>query len=89
MRALFAIPSVTAVPPIWEPRVPEVTDMPVPTASEEVATEVSAAVPLPYKSWDEVKVVWPVPPEPTRSGVMSVRAPAESKVEVAVPPNHA
>ena len=30
-----------------------------------------------------------MPPEPTRSGVMSVRAPAESKVLVAVPPKYA
>ena len=40
------------VRPFWEVRVV-------------VATEVRALVPLPYRSWEEVKVPTPVPPLPT------------------------
>ena len=47
VRALSAMPRVTFVPPICEPRVPEVTDMPVPTERDDVATEENAVVPFP------------------------------------------
>ena len=35
--------------------------------TEVVATELRAAVPLPYRSWPAVKEVWPVPPRETAS----------------------
>src|SRR3989344_1736143 len=63
--------------------------MPLLKVTVEVATDCTAPVPAPYNNCDEEKVVAPVPPEPTRSGVMSVRAPAESNVEVAVAPKYA
>ena len=44
--AMLAREMVELVPPIWYPRVP-LEERPVPTASEEVATEESALVPLP------------------------------------------
>src|SRR3989344_7420282 len=63
--------------------------MPLLKVTVEVATDCTAPVPAPYNNCDEEKVVAPVPPLPTRSGVMSVRAPAESNVEVAVAPKYA
>ncbi len=44
---LVAMPMVALVPPIWYPREPEETVKPPETASEEVATELRALVPLP------------------------------------------
>jgi hypothetical protein len=46
--AFDAIPSVTAAPPIWEPREPPVTLMPEPTEIEEVATLAKVLGPLKY-----------------------------------------
>ena len=77
--------SDVAEPPICELRVPDERSD-APTASDEVATLESAAVPLPYKSCPDENVVCPVPPLPTVSAVASVSAPVESKVLVAVPP---
>src|SRR5580698_3400621 len=48
VSALFAMPSVTFVPPIWEPRLPLVTAIPVPTAMEEVATFAKVFAPEKY-----------------------------------------
>ena len=39
VRAFAAMPRVTAVPPTCAPSVPLVTEMPVPTEMEEVATD--------------------------------------------------
>lgn len=43
------MPSVTAEPPIWLPREPPVTEMPVPTEMLEVATLVTPAPPDEYR----------------------------------------
>ena len=48
---------------------------------------VIALVPLPWRR--PVRVVAPVPPLPTRSGVISVSAPAELNDDVAVAPKYA
>src|SRR3989338_8223549 len=48
-----------------------------------------ALVPAPYGMAPVWILPQPVPPLPTRSGVMRVRAPVESKVEVAVAPKYA
>lgn len=88
LAAIAAKLIVEAVPPTCAPRVPELA-RPVPTAREDVATDCTAPVPAPYSNCDDENVFWPVPPEATRSGVMSVSAPAEEKVLVAVAPKYA
>jgi hypothetical protein len=51
---LFAIPIVTAEPPIWKPREPEVMEIPEPTEIVEVETPKTPAPPLETKSCAEV-----------------------------------
>src|SRR3989344_5953429 len=63
--------------------------MPLLKVTVEVATDCTAPVPAPYNNCDEENVVAPVPPLPTRSGVMSVKAPAELNDDVAVAPKYA
>ena len=54
---MLAMPMVTFEPPTWYPREPALAAMPLLKVIVEVATLVSAAVPLPYKSCEDVKVV--------------------------------
>ena len=64
-------------------------ESPSPVASDEVATDESPLVPLPYSSWLELKDVWPVPPEGTVRALANVSAPIVEKLDVAVPPKEA
>ena len=75
---------VSAVPPTSAPWVPE-NVTPVPAVMEEVATLCSAPVPAPYKRFEEVKEVLPVPPFATATVPVTLEAvPPMLRVEVLI-----
>ena len=77
------VPRIALVPPVIV-RMDEPVSVTFPRA-----TEVMPLVPLPKSTWPEVRVLWPVPPEPTPRAFWRLRVPrlaeaAKRLVELAV-----